>query len=298
MIHDLDRSGYFGASDTPFIMGSWDRKPFQDFWKIKTGEIQSTLNTLAMQVGNAYEHPILEIVNKDLEYDKQVIVEDLLLRVNLDGNTSDCIYEVKTHKTQNHVTWQPPTNYLEQVWVQMYATGMRKAFIVGYLVNEDDYNSVANLGLPLDIDESRITFTNVDYNEDWINNKYLPRLRYLAMCLKLGLTPNESEINGVATFKLPMEKEFNEIQLSLVNLNAQKKAIEEQQAKSESAIISYMEQHNIKSYKNDVLQITYVAPTTRSTIDSKMLKELHPDIAEECSKVSITKPSLRVKVNE
>ena len=37
--------------------------------------------------------------------------------------------------------------------------------------------------------------------------------------------------------------------------------------------VNDMEQNGIKSFENDFLKITYVAPTTRKTIDSNALKE-------------------------
>ena len=40
----------------------------------------------------------------------------------------------------------------------------------------------------------------------------------------------------------------------------------------------------------------YVAPTTRTTIDSKKLKADHPDIAEAYSKTSNVSASVRITV--
>jgi hypothetical protein len=40
-----------------------------------------------------------------------------------------------------------------------------------------------------------------------------------------------------------------------------------------NSMLEVMETNGIKSFENDFLKITYVAPTTRKTIDSNALKE-------------------------
>ena len=57
-----------------------------------------------------------------------------------------------------------------------------------------------------------------------------------------------------------------------------------------------MEEKGITGYDNDYLSITYVAPYTKTTIDSKLLKEKYEDIFNECSKTSEVKSSIRIKV--
>ena len=37
MIADQDRSGWFGASDTSYVMGNWHTKTFKDWWLKKMG---------------------------------------------------------------------------------------------------------------------------------------------------------------------------------------------------------------------------------------------------------------------
>lgn len=55
-----------------------------------------------------------------------------------------------------------------------------------------------------------------------------------------------------------------------------------------------MENCNIKKFESDILNLTYVAETTATSIDSAKLKKKYPDIAAECSKTS--KKSAYVKV--
>lgn len=182
MIADHDRSGWFGASDTDRIIGSYKTKTFRNWWLEKMGLRQNDFTNQSLLAGTYYEHPILDALGFPVEKDKQILIEPLLLRVNLDGNTDDTIYEVKTYKYENgfHV----PIKYKRQVWVQMYATGYRKAFIVSYGLLAGDYRNFFH-----PIDPARLQLHAIEYNDSFIRNDYLPKLQYLSQCLKEGVFP-------------------------------------------------------------------------------------------------------------
>ena len=57
-----------------------------------------------------------------------------------------------------------------------------------------------------------------------------------------------------------------------------------------------MEKYGVKKFESDILNITYVAESVATSIDSAKLKKLHPDIAEECSKVSKKSAYIKVEV--
>ena len=98
MIQSQDRSYYIGASDTSMVVGNWTTKTFENWWLEKLGLNKNNFSTEATKAGNNYEHKILDSLEiENLEKDKQIIIDRL--RVNLDGNTNACIYEVKTHKS-------------------------------------------------------------------------------------------------------------------------------------------------------------------------------------------------------
>ena len=87
MIASKDRSGFFGASDTDKIVGNYNTKSWREWWLEKIGIEKSDFTNRAMSAGTYYEHRILKSLGFEIELDKQIIIEDLLLRVNLDGNT-------------------------------------------------------------------------------------------------------------------------------------------------------------------------------------------------------------------
>lgn len=185
MISDKDRSGYIGASDTGFVMRSWNTKTFEQWWRVKQGISVNNISTDAMMAGTAYEHKILEALNlPGLEMDKQIIKGRL--RVNLDGNTDSKIYEVKTHSAEK--PFKVSADYRRQVNVEMYASGIKEACIVAYALEPEDYRNYFR-----DIDTERLTFHEIPYDEEFIQ-KYEKRMLYLCKCLEEGLFPKEGVV--------------------------------------------------------------------------------------------------------
>lgn len=82
----------------------------------------------------------------------------------------------------------------------------------------------------------------------------------------------------------------------IVNLINQKKKIDAYEKELKDKLKKAMEQYGIKKFSSDVLEITYVPDGIRTTINGAKLKKLHPEIAEECSKVSKTSAYVKVTV--
>lgn len=181
MIQNQDRSYYIGASDTSMVVGNWTTKTFEKWWLEKLGLNKNDLKTEAMQTGTNYEHKILEALGiENLEKDKQIIINRL--RVNLDGNTDTCIYEVKTHNIEKE--FKVSKQYWRQAQVEMFASNIHKLYIVAYGLQEDDYKNFFNT-----IDKDRIKLLQVDYDEKFITEEYIPKLEILTRCLKEGVFP-------------------------------------------------------------------------------------------------------------
>lgn len=98
------------------------------------------------------------------------------------------------------------------------------------------------------------------------------------------------EETALATFKSQSVAVLEKI-AAVVNM---KKQCEEQEKTLKDQLKQAMEQYGVKKFESDILNITYVAESTATSIDSAKLKKLHPDIAQECSKVS--KKSAYIKV--
>ena len=183
MIADHDRSGWIGASDTAMVIGNWKTKTWEKWWLQKLGINQDHFDNCYTVAGTHWEHRILESLGlPDLEMDMQFMIEDLRLRVNLDGNTPTCIKEVKTYKAEKG--FKVPKKYLDQVMVQMYGSGIHRADIVAYGLEKEDYDNFFR-----EVDRKRLQEFPVSYDPKWIEAVYLPKLRILAECLKKGEFP-------------------------------------------------------------------------------------------------------------
>ena len=184
MIQSHDRSGYIGASDTDKVIGNWKTKTWESWWMQKIGINTDHFDNRYTVAGTNWEHRILDSLQiPNLEKDKQIIIEDLRLRVNLDGNTPTRIKEVKTYQWAKG--FKCPQKYKNQVQVQMFAFGIYEADIVAYGLKEADYNNFFR-----DLDDKRLKEIPVAYDEKWVTSVYLPRLKILADCLKRGAFPN------------------------------------------------------------------------------------------------------------
>lgn len=85
-----------------------------------------------------------------------------------------------------------------------------------------------------------------------------------------------------------------EVITQITNLIRMKKSLDDQEKQLKQELVKAMERCDIKSFENDNIKMVYVAPTTRSTIDSAKLKKDHPDIAEQYTKTSAVSASVRV----
>lgn len=98
------------------------------------------------------------------------------------------------------------------------------------------------------------------------------------------------------TEMVPFQSKAMAIMQKIVDLNIQKKQLEAQDKDVRQQLEKVMGEYGIKQFENDLLKVTYVEPTTRTTIDSTKLKKDLPAIAEKYSKVSQVKGSVRIEV--
>lgn len=82
----------------------------------------------------------------------------------------------------------------------------------------------------------------------------------------------------------------------IADLDRQKKLLEAHDKVFRQELQEAMDKYGIKKFENDILKITYVEPTTRTSIDSVKLKKELPAVAEKYTKVSQVKGSVRIEV--
>lgn len=100
-----------------------------------------------------------------------------------------------------------------------------------------------------------------------------------------------SEETALEMFKQQQGMVLREI----VNLLTAKKQLDEEEKKLKEKLKEAMEFYGVKKFESDILNITYVAETTTSTIDTSKLKKKYPEIVKECSRE--TKKSAYVRVS-
>ena len=89
---------------------------------------------------------------------------------------------------------------------------------------------------------------------------------------------------------------FSDLMDELITISETKKQLEEREKVIKEIILSQMQKDGADKWGNDLIQITRKAAYERVSIDSKLLKEKHPEIYKACSKITKYSESLTYKV--
>lgn len=173
MISDLDRAYWFGASDSQKVMTpNHTTKTWQTWWRIKCGlEEPEFIGNKYTEAGTRFEHPILECFDKTINKDRQLIIEELRLRVNYDGDKDGTIFEVKTHKAENPFEITP---YIQaQVQTQMYVwqecrDDFKKLYILSYGLTDRDYTNADPTVKDIDFDRIKVHEVKYKYPKKFL----------------------------------------------------------------------------------------------------------------------------------
>lgn len=88
--------------------------------------------------------------------------------------------------------------------------------------------------------------------------------------------------------------ELYSLEAYIEHCETQKKKAEEKAKELRAKLLDEMEKQGVKTFENDRIRLTYIAPQTRSTIDSARLKKDLPEIAEKYQKQTSVKASLKI----
>ena len=86
------------------------------------------------------------------------------------------------------------------------------------------------------------------------------------------LSPDCEDAFSEETALATMQTEAAGIIKSIAALTLQKKKIEDQEKKMKEQLQKAMEKYGVKSFENETVKFTYVAPTVENRLDSKALK--------------------------
>ena len=87
-----------------------------------------------------------------------------------------------------------------------------------------------------------------------------------------------------------------DVAVKLAEFERMAKEVKAKQDELKQRILEEMESKGIISIKSPELTISYVAPSTRETFDSKAFRKDHPDLYDEYVNISLVKASVRMKV--
>ena len=73
-----------------------------------------------------------------------------------------------------------------------------------------------------------------------------------------------------------------------------RKIAEERARLVRAQLLQEMERHGVTGFENDSMKITYVAPTTRMSIDTAKLRADNPDLCAEYTKATPVAASVRI----
>ena len=95
--------------------------------------------------------------------------------------------------------------------------------------------------------------------------------------------------NGKILVAQEFTSEYAKFQSMVLDMDLKLKEVKE-------ALKVAMEENNILTYEDEFIKAVYRKSSTRTTIDSKRLKEELPDVAEEYSKTSNVSSSISIEV--
>ena len=111
-----------------------------------------------------------------------------------------------------------------------------------------------------------------------------------------AFSPDCADAISEETALADMKKDAAAVIKAVADLTIQKKKIEEQEKEMRGKLLAAMEQYGVKKFDTPEVTFTYIAPTTRNTIDSAKLKKELPDVAEKYTKTSNVSASVKIEV--
>lgn len=149
-----------------------------------------------------------------------------------------------------------------------------------------------------DIELGQVFWFDKFGNLEVIDIKLQPKeeVEKLFECERNGILYQEPKNNLILSDNLI--ETLSDVEMQIRYFENMKKQAEEKAQVMRQAIMLAMENNGLKSFENDNLKITYVAPSTRKSLDSTRLKLELPDIYEQYLKINNTKASLRITFKE
>ena len=113
-------------------------------------------------------------------------------------------------------------------------------------------------------------------------------------CTKTTDTCGNAIFEGT-TFEV-FESKTATVITNIADLVKQKAAIEVAEKSMREKLEAAMVEYGIEKIDHEILKISYIKPTTRTSVDSKKLQATYPHIYAECSKTSNVKGYVKIEL--
>ena len=283
------RNLYCGGSDVPTILGLNKYKTQFELAQEKVGIVKSEFK------GNEYTHfgnvlepqirDYINLMNETHFVEKTLIDNERNIRSNVDGYDSQhgLLLEIKTHGKN-------PTLkvYEAQMQLYMWHLNISEGWLALY-ERPDDFDT--------EFDSERLKIKVVERDDEYIQ-KILDAIEtFWIRCEYLKENPKMTErefYNAGQNEVAVLADKVQKMEMQLVQF----KELEKQYKEAKKKLHDAMEAYDIKKFETDHVVITRILPGERKSLDSKKLKEDHPEIAEQYQKITKTKGSVRIKLKE
>ena len=98
-------------------------------------------------------------------------------------------------------------------------------------------------------------------------------------------------------YKVEVPEQFSALEQEYRLVSARMDDLKIKQDDLKEQMMKMMEANKQKSIKTNIGSYSYVESTTKRTLDMKLFKQKYPNAYEKLTKVSISKPSIRIKLN-
>lgn len=98
-------------------------------------------------------------------------------------------------------------------------------------------------------------------------------------------------------YKVEVPEQFSALEQEYRLITARMDVLKIKQDDLKEQMMKMMKANKQKSIKTNIGSYSYVESTTKRTLDMKLFKEKYPNAYEKLTKVSISKPSIRIKLN-
>lgn len=172
------------------------------------------------------------------------------------------------------------------------------------------YLDMASTGLQLSIYKRFFEFQNPHLKVAHMYVLWLPnRDHTIAKLHELSVVSDdiidsliEADLNeqpfDITTTYGTLPARLNDVEDEIIRIDAEMKMWKERQDELKKGLYDLMEKYDIKSFTGQKIKLTRVLPTKSESIDTKRLKEEHPDIYAQYAKTTERSGSLKITIQK